>query len=101
MVSGHGPEVRWRDIMRAAMLVRDGLPYERYLEGFLEITARARGRHVRGRAPGAGEEQAARRSAPPPPDIELVFDRPFLYQILHEDTGMPLFLGTVMAPGQT
>lgn len=27
VVSGHGPEVRWRDIMRAAMLVRDGLPY--------------------------------------------------------------------------
>lgn len=37
-------------------------------------------------------------SAPPEPDVELVFDRPFLYQILHEDTGMPLFLGTVMDP---
>lgn len=34
------------------------------------------------------------------PDVELAFDRPFLYQILHEDTGMPLFLGTVMDPGQ-
>ena len=25
--SGYGPDVRWRDIMRAATLVRDGLPY--------------------------------------------------------------------------
>ena len=32
------------------------------------------------------------------PDVEITFDRPFLYQILHEDTGMPLFLGTVMDP---
>ena len=35
------------------------------------------------------------------PDVEITFNRPFLYQILHEDTGMPLFLGTVMDPGQT
>ncbi|WP_299165489.1 serpin family protein [uncultured Arthrobacter sp.] len=34
------------------------------------------------------------------PDIELAFDRPFLYQILHEDTGLPLFLGTVLDPSQ-
>ena len=27
VVSGYGPDVRWRDIMRAATLVRDGLPY--------------------------------------------------------------------------
>lgn len=39
-------------------------------------------------------------SAPPEPDVELTFDRPFLYQILHEETGMPLFLGTVMDPSQ-
>lgn len=35
------------------------------------------------------------------PDIELTFDRPFLYQILHEETGMPMFLGTVMDPTAT
>ena len=40
-------------------------------------------------------------SAPPQPEIELTFDRPFLYQILHEDTGMPLFLGTVMDPSES
>jgi HAD superfamily hydrolase (TIGR01450 family) len=27
VVSGYGPDVRWRDIMRASTLVRDGLPY--------------------------------------------------------------------------
>lgn len=27
VVSGYGKDVRWRDIMRAAVLVRDGLPY--------------------------------------------------------------------------
>lgn len=27
LVSGYGPDVRWRDIMRAATLVRAGLPY--------------------------------------------------------------------------
>ncbi|MCG2620476.1 serpin family protein [Arthrobacter sp. I2-34] len=36
--------------------------------------------------------------SPPGPEVELVFDRPFLYQIIHEGTGMPLFLGTVMDP---
>jgi serine protease inhibitor len=37
-------------------------------------------------------------SLPPQPDVELDFDRPFLYQIIHVDTGLPLFLGTVMDP---
>ncbi len=32
------------------------------------------------------------------PDVELVLDRPFQYQIIHGETGMPLFLGTVMDP---
>ena len=27
IVSGYGPDVRWKDIMRAATLIRDGLPY--------------------------------------------------------------------------
>jgi glycerol 3-phosphatase-2 len=27
LASGYGPDVRWRDIMRAATLVKDGLPY--------------------------------------------------------------------------
>lgn len=37
-------------------------------------------------------------SGMPMGDVELVFDRPFQYQIIHEETGMPLFLGTVLDP---
>ncbi len=37
-------------------------------------------------------------SLPPPPDVKLDFNRPFLYQIIHAETGLPLFLGTVMDP---
>ncbi|MHA7239284.1 serpin family protein [Arthrobacter sp. TMS1-12-1] len=37
-------------------------------------------------------------SAPVPPDVALSVDRPFGYQIVHEDTGLPLFLGTVADP---
>jgi serpin B len=37
-------------------------------------------------------------SLPPQPDVRLDFNRPFLYQIIHADTGLPLFLGTVMDP---
>lgn len=35
------------------------------------------------------------------PDVALAFDRPFLYQILHQETGMPVFLGTVMDPSKS
>ena len=27
VVSGYGPDVLWKDVMRAATLIRDGLPY--------------------------------------------------------------------------
>ena len=37
-------------------------------------------------------------SAPMPPELSITFDRPFGYQIIHEDTGLPLFLGTVADP---
>ena len=33
----------------------------------------------------------------PPPQV-LRFDRPFLYEIVHLETGMPLFMGTVVDP---
>lgn len=52
----------------------------------------------KGTVAAAVTQLAIAGSAPPEPDIELTFNRPFLYQILHEDTGMPLFLGTVMDP---
>jgi serpin B len=37
-------------------------------------------------------------SAPPMPDHEIRFDRPFHYQIVHTETGLPLFMGKVAAP---
>lgn len=39
---------------------------------------------------------AARR---PPPAVEMVVDRPFLFAIVHTATGTPLFLGQVTNPG--
>lgn len=37
-------------------------------------------------------------SAPPQPDRTIAFDRPFHYQIIHVQTGLPLFMGTVADP---
>ncbi|MCO4274721.1 serpin family protein [Pseudarthrobacter sp. HLT3-5] len=37
-------------------------------------------------------------SAPPQPERSISFDRPFHYQIVHVETGMPLFMGTVADP---
>lgn len=34
----------------------------------------------------------------PQPERTITFDRPFHYQILHVETGMPLFMGTVADP---
>ncbi|MBT2549234.1 serpin family protein [Arthrobacter sp. ISL-65] len=37
-------------------------------------------------------------SAPPQPEHTIDFDRPFHYQIVHFETGLPLFMGTVADP---
>lgn len=37
-------------------------------------------------------------SAPPAPDRTIEFDRPFHYQVVHIETGLPLFMGTVADP---
>ena len=37
-------------------------------------------------------------SAPPEPERTIEFDRPFHYQIVHLETGLPLFMGTVADP---
>ncbi|MBE0009409.1 MULTISPECIES: serpin family protein [unclassified Arthrobacter] len=37
-------------------------------------------------------------SGMPTPDVDFVLDRPFQYQIIHTETGMPLFMGTVTDP---
>jgi serine protease inhibitor len=36
--------------------------------------------------------------APPLPDQTIDFDRPFLYQVVHIETGLPLFMGKVSDP---
>ena len=38
-------------------------------------------------------------SAPPPPDLTVVADRPFLWAITHDDTGALLFVGRLVDPG--
>jgi serpin B len=40
-------------------------------------------------------------SAPPPPDVTLIADRPFLWTIVHRDTGALLFVGRVVDPSVT
>ncbi|WP_028271124.1 serpin family protein [Arthrobacter sp. UNC362MFTsu5.1] len=37
-------------------------------------------------------------SAPPEPERTITFDRPFHYQIVHVETGLPLFMGRVADP---
>jgi serpin B len=37
-------------------------------------------------------------SAPPEPERTIDFNRPFHYQIVHVETGLPLFMGTVSDP---
>ena len=41
---------------------------------------------------------AMKASAAMPPALSISFDRPFSYQIVHEETGLPVFLGTVVDP---
>ena len=39
-------------------------------------------------------------SLPPPPDLTVVADRPFLWAIVHQDTGALLFVGRLVNPSQ-
>ena len=36
--------------------------------------------------------------APPQPEHTIDFDQPFHYQIVHVETGLPLFMGKVADP---
>ena len=36
-----------------------------------------------------------------PPTNVIRFDRPFLYEIVHVETGLPLFMGRVSDPSQS
>ncbi len=37
-------------------------------------------------------------SAPPPPDLTVVADRPFLWAIIHQQTQAVLFIGRLVDP---
>lgn len=52
----------------------------------------------KGTIAAAVTQLAMATSAPVPPEVRVAFDRPFGYQIIHEDTGLPLFVGTVADP---
>ena len=39
-----------------------------------------------------------RTSGPPPPDLTIVADRPFLWAIVHQPTGAVVFLGRLVDP---
>ncbi|MHA7282264.1 serpin family protein [Arthrobacter sp. TMS2-4] len=52
----------------------------------------------KGTIAAAVTQLAMMTSAPVTPEVSISFDRPFGYQIIHEDTGLPLFLGTVGDP---
>ncbi|WP_394250000.1 serpin family protein [Arthrobacter pityocampae] len=52
----------------------------------------------KGTIAAAVTQMAMMTGAPVAPEVSISFDRPFGYQIVHEDTGLPLFLGTVADP---
>ena len=66
------------------------------------ITAALHGAKVivdeKGTEAAAATAMAFDESGPPPADLTVVADRPFLWTIVHEDTGAALFLGRLVNP---
>jgi len=66
------------------------------------ITAALHGAKVivdeKGTEAAAATAMAFDESGPPPADLTVVADRPFLWTIVHEDTGAVLFLGRLVDP---
>ena len=66
------------------------------------ITAALHGAKVivdeKGTEAAAATAMAFQESAPPRPDLTVVADRPFLWAIVHEDTGALLFVGRLVDP---
>ncbi|WP_420640419.1 serpin family protein [Candidatus Poriferisocius sp.] len=54
----------------------------------------------KGTEAAAATAMAFAESMPPPPDLEVVADRPFLWAITHQDTGALIFLGRVTNPAE-
>ena len=66
------------------------------------ITAALHGAKVivdeKGTEAAAATSMVFAESGPPPPDLTIVADRPFLWAITHQDTGALLFVGRLVDP---
>ncbi|MCY4665429.1 MAG: serpin family protein, partial [Acidimicrobiaceae bacterium] len=78
-----------------------GAPFDGIAPGIF-ITAALHGAKVivdeKGTEAAAATAMAFTESAPPPPELTIVADRPFLWAITHHDTGALLFLGRLVDP---
>ena len=72
------------------------------IAGGIFITAALHGAKVivdeKGTEAAAATAMAFAESGPPPADLTIVADRPFLWAIVHQDTGALLFVGRVVDP---
>ncbi len=78
-----------------------GAPFDGIAPGIF-ITAALHGAKVivdeKGTEAAAATAMAFAESGPPPADLTVVADRPFLWAITHQDTGTLLFLGRLTNP---
>ncbi|MCZ0938347.1 MAG: hypothetical protein OXJ55_06905 [Caldilineaceae bacterium] len=78
-----------------------GAPFDDIAPGIF-ITAALHGAKVivdeKGTEAAAATAMAFKESAPPPPDLTVVADRPFLWAIVHPETGAFLFIGRLVDP---
>ena len=72
------------------------------IAGGIFISAALHGAKVivdeKGTEAAAATAMAFRKSLPPPPDLTIVADRPFLWAIIHQHTGALLFVGRLVDP---
>ncbi len=78
-----------------------GAPFDGIAPGIF-ITAALHGAKIivdeKGTEAAAATAMAYTESAPPPADLTIVADRPFLWVIVHQDTGAVLFVGRLVDP---
>jgi len=79
----------------------DGAPFDGIAPGIF-ITAALHGAKVivdeKGTEAAAATAMAFKESAPPPANLTVVADRPFLWAIVHPETGTLLFIGRLVDP---
>jgi len=80
----------------------EGAAFDRIAPGIF-ITAALHGAKVivdeKGTEAAAATAMGFAESGPPPSDLTIVADRPFLWAIVHEGTGAVLFVGRLVEPG--